>query len=290
MTRNGWILLIAAAAAMATSLPLNNMLVADLAPLTLALLRVAMGLPVLLMMVAIAGIGLPLARRDLATAAIGGLLHVALPFAAIAWGQQHIPSGLGGILYATTPLLTAAFAHMLTASEKLTDMKLAGVVLGMIGVGLIVGWSALQGAGSHLLGVAVSLAGPVGVAFGSVMLRRRSALHPLALTATMYCLALAILLPLALLIEGPIDLEFSATTAALLFTLATVGTILPTLLNYTLIRESGATNASLVMFLMPVIAVALGAMLLGEPVAGTSVAGMGLILAGSYLVVRHGPR
>ena len=286
MVIHHWLLLIAAAGAMAASLPFNKVLVADIAPLTLAALRVAIGAPILLAILAFARLRLPLARPDLATAAIGAVSHVALPFAAIAWGQQYIPSGLGGILYATTPLCTALFAHMLTADEKLTRVKLAGIAIGIGGVGLVIGWSAIKAADDHLIGVMVSLIGPVSFALGSVLLRRRTIVQPLALTTMMYLQALVLLGAAALILDQPVRLDIGQKAAWQLVGLATVATVLPTILNYMLIRKAGATNASLVMFLVPAITVILGTTLLDEPIAASSLAGMGLIVTGSYLVAR----
>lgn len=279
-----WLLLIAAAGAMAMSLPFNKVLVADIAPLTLAALRTAIGAPILLAVLVLARLRLPLARRDLATAAIGAVCHVALPFAAIAWGQQYIPSGLGGILYASTPLCTAIFAHMLTADEKLTQMKLSGIAIGIAGVGFVIGWSAVEAAGGYLLGVVVTLVGPVSFALGSVLLRRRTILHPLALTTMMYLQALVLLAAAAFVLDPPISLGVGQKAVWQLAGLATAGTVLPTILNYMLIRRAGATNASLVMFLVPPITVVLGAALLDESITSSSLAGMGLIVTGSYLV------
>jgi drug/metabolite transporter (DMT)-like permease len=282
-----WLLLIAAAGAMATSLPFNKVLVADIAPITLAALRVAIGAPILLAVLVLARQRLPLARHDLATASIGSACHVALPFAAIAWGQQYIPSGLGGILYATTPLCTAIFAHMLTADEKLAPVKLAGIAVGIAGVALVIGWSAVEAARDHLIGVIVSLIGPVSFALGSVLLRRRNILHPLALTTAMYLQALVLLAAAAFILEEPVRLGIDRKAMWQLAGLATVGTVLPTILNYILIRRAGATNASLVMFLVPPITVILGIALLAEPIATSALAGMGLIVTGSYLVARN---
>jgi hypothetical protein len=188
---------------------------------------------------------LPADRREWGTAALGGLLVVAVPFTAIPWGQQFIASGLGGVLYGTMPLMTAAFAHFIIADERLNMCKLAGFALGLFGIVIVVGPSALLGFGREPLGEAVTLAAPMSYALGTVLLRRRPPMNPLRLTAGMFLIGQAIMLPVAIA-EGELNHGLGdllrPRTAVLLTGLALAGTAMPAFLNYLLIDQCVARH------------------------------------------------
>ena len=138
MTLSNWGLLLLTAASFAISLPFNKVLVADLSPILLALLRAVVAFPAVWLLARLWAGGLPADRREWGTAALGGLLVVAVPFTAIAWGQQFIASGLAGVLYGTMPLMTAAFAHFVIADERVNLRKFAGFALGLFGIIIVV--------------------------------------------------------------------------------------------------------------------------------------------------------
>jgi drug/metabolite transporter (DMT)-like permease len=290
MTLSNWGLLLLTAASFAISLPFNKVLVADLSPILLALLRAVVAFPAVWLLARLWAGGLPADRREWGTAALGGLLVVAVPFTAIAWGQQFIASGLGGVLYGTMPLMTAAFAHFIIADERVNLRKLAGFALGLFGIIIVVGPQALLGFGREPLGEAVTLAAPMSYALGTVLLRRRPPMNPLRLTAGMFLVGQAIMLPVAIA-EGAVDHGLGdllrLRTAVLLTGLALAGTAMPAFLNYLLIRRSGATNASLAMFFLPVFALLLGSTILQESVRFSAIAGLILILCGSLTVTRQ---
>lgn len=124
--------------------------VKELPPVTIVTLRVSMAAVALLIVCRIMGLHLP---RQWAVwrAFFGmGLLNNIIPFCLIVWGQTHIASGLASILNATTPLFTVIVAHFLTADEKMTGNKLAGVLIGFVGVATMIGPAAFGGAVSSL--------------------------------------------------------------------------------------------------------------------------------------------
>jgi len=151
------------------------------------------------------------------------------------------------------------------------------------------GPSALLGLGRAPLGEAVTLVAPLSYALGTVLLKQRPPMNPLRLTAGMFLVGQIFMLP-AVLIETPGYHELghllTPRTAGLLLALAVAGTAAPAFLNYLLIVRSGALNASLVMFIMPVIALILGAAILGEIVRMNVVVGLIGILLGSWIITR----
>ena len=289
MQLSNWALLLVTAMTFAISLPFNNVLVTSISPILLALLRAMVAFPAMWLLAYWRGDGLPANRKEWWTSALGGLLIVAVPFSAIAWGQQRIASGLGGVLYGSMPLMTAAFAHFLIAEERMTLRNLAGLAMGSCGLIVVLGPSALLGLGRAPLGEAVTLVAPLSYALGTVLLKQRPPMNPLRLTAGMFLVGQIFMLP-AVLIETPGYHELghllTPRTAGLLLALAVAGTAVPAFLNYLLIVRSGALNASLVMFIMPVFALILGAAILGEIVRMNVVVGLIGILLGSWIITQ----
>jgi drug/metabolite transporter (DMT)-like permease len=290
MRLSNWALLLVTAMTFAISLPFNNVLVTTISPILLALLRAMLAFPAMWFLAYWRGGGLPADRGEWWTSAVGGLLIVAVPFSAIAWGQQRIASGLGGVLYGSMPLMTAAFAHFLLAEERMTLRKLVGLAVGSCGLIIVLGPSTLLGLGRAPLGEAATLVAPLSYALGSVLLKRRPPMNPLRLTAGMFLVGEVVMLPAAL-IETPGYRELShllaPRTAGLLLGLAVAGTAAPAFLNYLLIVRSGALSASLVMFIMPVFALILGTAMLGEIIRINVVAGLTCILLGSWIITRN---
>jgi len=278
-----WLLLLLTALSFSTSLPFNRYLAPLLDPMALAFLRAALAAPLVFAAALIAGgQTLPRGREQWGSAAIAALLILAIPFSAIAWGLQHISASLGGILYGAMPLFTMAGAVLLAAGEAVTVRRAMGLAVGCAGVALLIGPGLLFELGRDPLAEVVTLLAPVSYALGTVLLRKRGATPPLALLAGAFPIASCIMAPLVLLsFDTPPRLD--AGPGVMLLGLAAIGTAAPAFLNYVLIRRVGAVNASLVMYFMPVFAVALGVTLLDEAVSRLMAAGLAAILAGSVL-------
>ncbi|ODT37552.1 MAG: hypothetical protein ABS55_02945 [Lautropia sp. SCN 70-15] len=289
MTSANWALLVATAASFASSVVLNKMLVGQLPPLTLAAARVLLALPFCLAALWLSDSKLPRDRGDRLTVFKVSLGVIAIPYCALAIGQQTIEGGLSGILYSTMPLFTLLAAHLMLPDEKLGARKLAGIGLGMAGVVAVIGPSLLGGLGGHLIAELITLLGPLAYAIATVLMRRSRHLDPVALTAGLFLSAALVLTPIALLVDRPWTLAFDASILGGLLALAVIGTIFPAALNYLLLQRVGATRASLGMFLMPFFAIAFGALFLDERLGAGAFLGLALIVAGSRLVT-HVPR
>lgn len=273
-------LMVLTAASFGASPLLIALAVQHLAPATLAGLRAGLGLPFLLFVAVLAGqIGRP-GRQAIVTAAVGGLLIVALPFAMMAVGMQHIPSGLGGMLYATMPLFTLILAAAFLRDEPATLAQALRIAVGMLGVGLIAGPQLLaDGLTAAGLGTAVTLLAPLSYAAGNVWFRNRPPVAPLALTAGMFAAGALAMLPLALWIDGVPQSAPGREVWGILAALVVVATVLPAVLNYILVRQAGATTGALVMFLMPGFAVVFGMVFAGERLPPLAFAGLALVIA-----------
>lgn len=274
-------------ASFATSLTFNKVIVLEIGPFTLAFLRTVLALPLLLAILPLLGANKQHTLQAIRPALLAGLLLVAIPFTAISYGQQTIASGLGGILYASMPLFTIVFANFMIEDERITAIKIIGILVGMGGVAIAIGPGILiNGIGHNVKGELVTLIAPLSYALGTVYLRRHRNLHPVALFSAMFIVASLVMLPVIFLLEEPLLMRPSNGSLVALAGLATVGTALPAVLNYLLIQRAGATNASLSMFFTPLFAIAYGAFLLGERLPPQALCGLVLIILGSVIVTR----
>jgi drug/metabolite transporter (DMT)-like permease len=220
-------------------------------------------------------------RRSVVPLAGVAVLNAAAPFFLIAWGQQFIDSGLTGILVASSPLFTAVAAVAYDRSERVSGMRLVGVVAGFAGVALLLGVQPRAGRDAVLGAIAV-LAASVLYAVSSLYIGRRLAGEPrLAVAGGTIMWAVAMMLPVALA-QLPSDPPGPGTVAALA-ALGVGGTAIGYLLYFGLIGGAGASRAILGNYLIPAIAVAYGVALLDEPVTASMAGGLALILAGVAL-------
>lgn len=283
MSLRQWLLLLATAASFATSILVNKLLIGQLPPFTLAASRVLLAAPICLLVLRLTGRALP-RGADLRTIAYAGIGVIVIPYCALALGQRTISGGLSGILYSTMPLFTLLAAHFLLHDERMGLRKLAGVALGVAGVVAVIGPSLLGGLGGHAMAELITLCGPLAYAIGAVLMRRSRHIDAVAITAGMFVVAAIVLVPVALLFEQPWQLRPALDTGGWLLVMVVFGTILPAALNYLLVQRVGATRASVAMFLMPMIAVVVGALLMGERLQASAFLGMALILGGSLIV------
>jgi drug/metabolite transporter (DMT)-like permease len=278
------VLLLATSASFASSVILNKLMVSALPPLTLAATRVLLALPFCVCALIAMNRTLPRAPRDRLAVGLASLGIITVPYTALAIGQQTIASGLSGILYSIIPLLTLLLGAVFLRDERLGLARFAGIAIGMAGVVVVIGPSALGGFGDHLVAELITLCGPIAYASAMVLMRRFRHIDPVSLTTGAFAAASVVLVPLAFMFEDPLESRLERRVMLILLALATVGTLMPAVLNYLLVRQVGATRAALAMFLMPVFAVFGGWAFLNERLGIHAFAGLGLILAGSFLV------
>ncbi len=258
----------------------NGVAVRELPTLTVVFSRVALAALILWVALRLAGEPMPSAPRIWAAFFGMGLLNNVLPFSLIVWGQSHIASGVASILNATTPLFTVVVAHLLTSDEKMTSGRLAGVVIGLAGVAVMIGGEALKSLGVGVVAELACLAAAVSYAFAGVFGRRfrTMGLRPMATAAGQVTASSVLLLPVMLIVDKPWTLAVPSTNALLsLVGLAAVSTALAYVLYFRILATAGATNLLLVTLLIPVTAILLGVMVLGETLVPRHLSGMALI-------------
>ncbi len=252
-------------------------------PLTLVLIRVLLAAAMLWAFLWWRGQRLPLPPGAIGAYLVLALLNNAIPFVMFAWAQEAITGGLASILNATTPIWGVLVAHLFTADEKATPKKVIGVLLGFAGVVVLIGTDLLGELGRGLWAQLACLAATLCYALAGVWARRfrRMGIEPTAVATGQLTAAAIVMLPLVLLFEPPWLTAAPSTNAWLsLAALALFCTSLAYILYFRLLASAGATNSLLVTFLIPVTAILLGALFLGEQMELRSVAGMALIAAG----------
>ena len=288
-----WAMLLALAVLWGGSFFFNGVAVRELPSFTLVWLRVAVAAATLLGVLRLVGQRMPRGSRVWATFGAMGLLNNVVPFVLIVWGQHHIASGLASILNATTPLFTVLVAHLLTPDERLTPLKAAGVAVGFAGAVLMVGPDALGGLGTGVAAQLACLAGALIYAFAAIFGRRfkRMGVPPMATAAGQVCASTVLLLPLMLLVDRPWTLAMPhAATGAAVLGVGLLSTALAYVLYFRILAAAGATNLVLVTFLIPVSAILLGALVLGETLLPRHFVGMALIGAGLACIDGRLPR
>jgi drug/metabolite transporter (DMT)-like permease len=255
-------------------------------PLDLAWLRIALGAAVLVAIAWRTGT-LPSLGGHLPWLVAFAIAELAIPFPMIAVGEEHVASSTAAIVIATVPLIIALLSLRLEPSERVTGRRLLGLLVGFAGVAALVGLD-VSGDSGELLGIGAVLVAAVGYATGPLILKRHLAgLDPIAMMGACLVIAAVLLTPLAV-----IDLPASAPTAGAFASVVVLGvfcTALALVLMAILIGEAGPSRASVITYINPVIALALGVVFLAEEPGAGALVGLALILAGSWLATA-GPR
>lgn len=280
MSRLAWFLLILLSLLWGGSYLSARVAAPVLPPFTLVLLRVVLAALALNAVLALRGVRLPTDRRSLIDFAVMGLSNNVIPFALIFYGTASIGAGPASILNATTPIFTALVMHVATRDERLAWNKAVGVVLGFAGVAVMIGLEALGSVAGHVAAELACLAAALSYALSTLWARRFRGRDPMVTATGQLTLSSVIVLPIALLAERPWTLPLPGTDviAAVLF-LALVATAFAYVLFFRILTLAGS-NVMLVTFLVPVSAILLGALVLGESPAPRHFAGMALIMAG----------
>ncbi|NDH61101.1 MAG: DMT family transporter [Alphaproteobacteria bacterium] len=284
MSLRVWIWLVSLSVLWGGSFFFAKVAVAELRPLTVVFGRVALAAFALNLSLWLTGQSLFRRETPWAAFIFMGLLNNLIPFSLIFWGQTHIASGLASILNATTPLFTLVVAHVTTRDERINGAKVAALLTRFTGVVFLVGPDLLVGDRSGLAGQLVCLAAALSYAFAGVYGRRFQSMgvSPMQAAAGQVSASAMLILPIMLLVDRPWTLPAtpSASVWAALAGLALLSTALAYVLYFRILAATGATNLLLVTFLIPLTAILLGTVFLGEHLVERHFAGMTLIGAG----------
>lgn len=294
MSASLWAMLILLSTVWGCSFLFIEVLLRELPPFTIVLARVGIASVLMYLLLRLSGGNMPRGARVWRALFVIAALNSAIPYALFTYGQMEIDSGLASILNATTPLWGVVMTHLFTADEKANPGKIVGVILGIVGVIMMVGSDALAGLGSSVLAQLACLGATLCYAIASVYARR---FKPMGLTAwqvatgQLLCAAVLIL-PFSLLFDKPWALPgLSGLTLLALGGFVLLSTVLAYFLFFRLLESAGAMNAILTTFLIPIPAVILGAVFLGEQLEpkhylGMATIGLGLLAIDGRLYAR----
>lgn len=262
------------------------MVKADMPALTIAGLRTIPSAVALLAIVIALGYRLPATLAEWRHFIGFSIFNTVLPFLLIVWGQSRATGGMAAILNATAPMFGIFLAHLLTHDERLSWPKVAGIAVGLAGVGVLMGRDMLGGASADLLARLALIAAPLCYVLANIYARRRlGGYHPFVIANMQMLGAMLIAVPLALVFDRPWEVSPPSSKALLaILGMGVLGSALPALCHFTVLRRAGATNASLVTLIMPLTPVLLGGVFLGEQLSTTDLAGA-LIIAAALIII-----
>jgi drug/metabolite transporter (DMT)-like permease len=265
--------------------------VGEVPPVSFAAMRLIIAILVMVPVTLATRAPLPRTGREWGVIVGTGVILLGLNYALLNWGTRFISSGLTAVLQSITPAFALVFAHYLLPDEPMTPRKLAGLVLGVVGIAVIF-WEQLNFGGRAFAGsIAVTL-GALCVAFAYVAMRRfGSTFHPSVITTGQMISAFVPLTIYGWLVEGnPTTLNWTSTALLSATYLALLGSVVAAWLNYWLLPRVGAVNLLIMGLVEPPIAVALGAWVLGESMTARVAAGSALILVSVWMAMQRKKR
>ena len=263
-----------------------------LSPFTLIACRLFFGLLVLGIALRLARVTLPRDRATYGKLLIMALFNIVIPFSLITWGERYIDSSLAAILQATTPLFTIVIASLALSEEAISLNRLVGLILGFGGVVILLGRGLGAGGQNQVIGELAVAVSSLSYALGNVFVRlRMRGLHPTVPAFFQVGIAFVIVTSLALAFEQPIRLPSNPTALFSVVWLGLFGSAFAYLIYFRLVHVLGPTRLSLITYVMPIVAIALGVAIRGEVIDGQTVVGTAIVLGGVGLVnSRYGRR
>jgi drug/metabolite transporter (DMT)-like permease len=259
--------------------------VKEVPPLMLVLLRVAIAAAALHLYLLARGDWRKFREQRFVPFILLGLLNNAIPFSLLFIGQTELGAGLAAILNALVPFWTVLAANFLTADEKFTANKIIGILLGVAGAAVIIGPSALSGLGAPLWAKLAVIGAGISYTFAAIYAKRFKAVPPIVTAAGQLTASSLIMLPAAFLAQGFWSpLQITQPVWLTILALALASTALAYIIFFSIIAAAGATVVTLVTLLVPVSAIMLGTVFLGETLSLAEVLGMALIGLGLVII------
>jgi len=282
-----WALLLILSVLWGGSFFFSKIALSELPPFTVVLARVAIAAAALFIYLRATRQAIPTATSVWVQFFGMGLLNNLIPFSLLLWGQTHIASGLASILNATTPMFSIMVAHFLADDERITHNKVAGILSGFLGVALLMAGNARASRELPLPALLACLTAALSYGFAGVFGRRfrRMGIAPAIGAFGQTATTTVMTIPIVLLVDEPwrFNLPGGLTIAALIG-LGLISTALAYIIFFHILAVGGAINSSLVTLLIPVSAILLGRLFLGETLAPNHFAGMALISLGLLLI------
>ena len=264
---------------------LSEILLLELSPFQIVFHRVSIAALVMVLYITVKGIALPQDGRTWLALAVMGLLNNAIPFSAIVFGQQYITGGMASILNSTTAFFGLMLSGIFLKEEAITMPKVIGVMMGILGVIIIMGFDTLSSLSLTNIGQILIIVSSISYAFASIWGKFQVKNLGVEVTATGMLITSSVwMFILATLIEGlPFEALSMRSTLSLL-TFAILCTSVAYLLYFAILKQAGAANLTLVTIIIPPFALILDAVALGEMVSLQELIGFAVISLGLLVI------
>ena len=255
-----------------------------LPPLTLVVVRLAVGAAALYPLMRWQGGRLPVEGAWWVRFALLAMLGNLVPFSLISWAETRITSGQAGLLMALMPISTVLLAHLFVAHEQITRRRLLGILLGFIGVGILVGADAVSAlGGGQLLAQVAVIAATLAYAVNAVYTKRLPQIDTLVVATGSLLIGTVMLAPVALLLEQPWQQVPALDAVMAVLVLGVFSTGLATWVYFRVVSDCGPGFLSIINYMIPAVACVAGVAFLDEPAAWSQFAGLLVICAGIFL-------
>lgn len=274
-----------------TSFAWIKIAVDEIPPATLVAYRMSLGAVGMLAVLPFLGVTLPRTLREWIPLLVLGAINTALPIFLISWGELFIDSGTAGVLNSLVPIFSVVIAGLILQTEPATPMRFIGVTLGFIGAALLAGRELeLRGDAAGLIGAIAVVAAALSYALGASYARHRiQATNRYVVAAGALVFAAIYMWALALTTDGLVVPAQPDTLLAVAW-LGLLGSFIAYVLYFFLIERLGATVATMVTYLFPLVAVTVGVTMLNEPFDVRLLVGTALIVLGiAAVTLRYDP-
>lgn len=259
--------------------------VEDISPLNLVAGRMFIGSLVLLLILRLKSLSLPRDIKSWVILAVSGMFGSVIPFFLISSGEQHVDSGLAALLMGIAPVVTILLAPLAHKQDKLTINSIIGIFLGVAGLVALMGPSALQGFGTHILGQISILSAALCYAFTTLFVRKYAKLPALVMGAGSTLIGAVFIVIIALLFDTPFAAlnQASSSWLAVIY-LGIFPTAIATWIYFYLVPKLGSARMSQINFAVPLVGSVLGVLFLNEAFGLNAAIALLLIMAAVYFV------
>lgn len=254
--------------------------VESIPPLSLIAARTLIAGLLLIGWMSLSGVAMPRSWAVWKRLFVQAFLNSVIPFTLIAWAQQYVEAGVATILNSTAPVFVFFVTWFLTKHEAVTTRKLVGVIAGLLGICLIIGFSALNGLGDQVLPQLAIVAATICYAGAAIYGRSFQGLSPLVPAAGSLIAGAIVLIPMSLIIDRPWTLQPSFNSTAALLMLSVFSTAIAFVIYFRLVQTLGSVGTTSQAYLRVPIGVAIGAIFLGESLPPTMWMGLGCVVIG----------
>jgi drug/metabolite transporter (DMT)-like permease len=265
---------------------------ADLPPITFAGIRFVISCAILFPLLWLRHLPLPRTRSDWFLLVGTGVMSFSLNYGLVFWAEQYITSGLAALLQAMLPAFGLILAHIYVPAERMTWVKIAGVLLGVCGVGVVFSNQLAISGRQALAGCVAMVLSAFFAAYSNVLVKTHGKnLNPAVIAAYQMLFGLVPLLLYGVAFEGnPLRFRWTPLAVLCLLYLAVVGSVIAFLAYYWLIQNMDVTKTMLISLVTPVVAVILGMLVLDEQLSWRTLVGGAMIIAGIGFIVVRKPR